>query len=224
MRIIDISIDKHPDMAVSSDIDLLPGACHNTCFSAGFSAALLLCATLLSGCAFTVIPPPSPSHPASVFLLDHGRHSSLVLPADQGMIRYSYGDWDWYALNKTGIGQGGRALFRASPAGLGRRKISAAPTEESVRRTVHVPIEHIFSLSAEAQNIARLRARLDKIFVENQGNLHHNPIFGLDFVPHPEPYTISHNSNTVVAQWLRELGFEVRGGGPLSRWKIMENP
>lgn len=187
-----------------------------------FLAALLLSAVFLSACGFTVIPPPSPSNPAPVFLLDHGGHASLVLPADNGMVRYSYGDWNWYVLRRTGVTEGSRALFRSTPAGLSRKILSASPTAESVQRTLGIEIENIFLISADVERIARLRDRLDDIFDQNRQSLHHDPTFDLDFVRHPEPYSLGHNSNTVVAEWLRELGAEVRGGGPFSRWTIKE--
>jgi len=67
--------------------------------------ALLLGAVLiLGGCTTTtIVPPPSPQAPATVLLLDHGLHASLVLPDETGRaVRYSYGDWDYYALGETG--------------------------------------------------------------------------------------------------------------------------
>lgn len=185
-----------------------------------FLFATLLLLALSGGCGFTVIPPPSPAHPAPVFLLDHGGHASLVLPADEGMVRYSYGDWEWYALGRTGAVEGSRALIGPNPAGLSRKVLSVSPTEEAVRRALPVETEHIFLILAEVESVARLRDRLEAIFLENLQTLHHNPDLGIDFVRHPEPYSLSHNSNTVVAGWLRELGAEVRGGGPFSDWTI----
>ena len=54
---------------------------------------LLLMATL-SGCGTTlIVPPDKPRDPAPVFVLDHGRHTSLVLSAANGTLhRYAYGD------------------------------------------------------------------------------------------------------------------------------------
>lgn len=188
------------------------------------SAAFLLCLIFLAGCGYTLIPPALPSNPTRVFLLDHGRHSSLVLPTGSEMIRYSYGDWDWYALNKRGIQAANRALLLSSPAALGRQKFYSVPQEESVRRAVQVNIENIISIMVESDRVNLLNTRLEHFFAENRQHIHHNPGYGLEFVPHPVPYSLSHNSNEVVAQWLRELGVEVRGGGPFSRWKLTENP
>jgi hypothetical protein len=189
-----------------------------------FPAVPFLWLVFLNGCGFTITPPPLPTNPAQVFLLDHGHHSSLVLQLDNEMIKYSYGDWDWYVLNQRGIRKAIRALFQSSPAALARQKISTVPQKESVRRAVQAPIENIFSITVEVDKIVSLKARLEHIFAENRSRLYHDPSYGMDFVPYPEPYTLGHNSNQVVAQWLRELGAEVSGGGPFSRWKLSKNP
>jgi hypothetical protein len=188
------------------------------------SATFLLCLVFLAGCGYTLIPPALLSNPTQVFLLDHGRHSSLVLQTDNEIIRYSYGDWDWYALNLRGFRSASRALLLSSPAALGRQKLYSAPMEESVRRAVPVNIEDIFSIMVERDRVNHLNTRLEHFFAENREQIHHNPSYGVDFVPHPVPYSLSHNSNKVVAQWLRELGVEVRGGGPFSRWRLTEGP
>lgn len=180
----------------------------------------LLLLALSGGCGFTVVPPPSPEHPVPVFLLDHGGHASLVLPAEGGMIRYSYGDWQWYALGRTGPAEGSRALIGPNPAGLSRKMLAFSPTEEALRRALPLAVDEVFLIPVEAENAARLQGRLEVIFRENRETLHHNEALGIDFVRHPEPYSLSHNSNTVVAGWLRELGAEVRGGGPFSSWTI----
>lgn len=190
-----------------------------------FSPFLLFCLLMVAGCGFTVSPPPLPADPAPVFLLDHGRHSSLVLPAkNSGAVRYSYGDWEWYVLRHTGIAQGSRALFRPSPAALGRRHLFITPSKENVRMAVPVSIENMFLIAVEKKNISRLHSKLEEIFYKNRETLHYSRDFDLDFVRHPEPYTLNNNSNTMVAQWLRELGAEVDGGGLFAVWEIKENP
>lgn len=182
--------------------------------------AHLLLLAISCGCGFTVTPPPSPADPVPVFLLDHGWHASLVLPADEGMVRYSYGDWQWYALGRTGAAEGSRALIGPSPAGLSRKVLFASPTEDGIRRTLPIATEHIFLIRVEAERALRLRGRLEGIFWQNRRTLQHNVALGIDFVRHPQPYSLRHNSNEVVATWLRELGAEVRGSGPFSSWSI----
>ena len=187
------------------------------------SAASLLLLVFFTGCTYTLTPPPLPSNPTQVFLLDHGRHSSLVLPTDSEMIRYSYGDWDWYVLNQRGFRSAIHALLQSSQAALGRQKLYSAPMKESVRRAVQVNIDKIISIMVERDRVELLNSRLEDIFAENHQYIHHNPSNDLDFIPHPVPYSLSHNSNKVVAQWLQELGVEAQGGSLFSRWKLTED-
>lgn len=89
---------------------------------------------LAAGCSTTVIPPESTIEPVTVFLLDHGRTPSLILPsADSNMTRYVYGDWNWYALRNTGPIDGLRALFWPSQGTLGRRDFPGPPDAHIIR-------------------------------------------------------------------------------------------
>lgn len=83
-------------------------------------AALL--AFSLAGCTAHVIPPSGLTAPVSVYVLNHGRHSSLVLPGESGWRRYAYGDWQWYAENRTGLMQGAAALVERLDALGGCRR------------------------------------------------------------------------------------------------------
>ena len=180
---------------------------------------------LLVGCSTVVIPPREPVDSQPVFLLDHGQHSSLVTPSDDNnLVRYSYGDWEWYALVHTGPVRGTRAVIGPTRAALGRRKLAGPVTEGSVRRGVLVPIEALFTINVGARHIERLRHELDSIHGMNRSELVYNPLYDLEFVPHPKPYSLNHNSNRVVADWLRDLGCEVRGSPVLSRWRISNKP
>ena len=44
----------------------------------------------------------------------------------------------------------------------------------------------------------------------------------LVFVPHPGQYSLAHNSNQVVADWLTELGCDVSRRPILSGWRLQE--
>src|SRR5437763_2604598 len=36
------------------------------------------------GCGGTIVPPASPAHPVTVYVADYGRHSTLIMPTDDG--------------------------------------------------------------------------------------------------------------------------------------------
>ena len=132
--------------------------------------ALAIAAPLwLSGCATTVFAPQRVADPAQVGILDHGRHASLIVEtsADQ-MVRYAYGDWQWYALRKTGPAEASSALLWPSQAALGRRQLPGPFSPTAVSREVRVPIEHAIYLTVDAREVRRLVDRLDGIFFESR--------------------------------------------------------
>jgi hypothetical protein len=180
---------------------------------------------MLGGCSTAVLAPHPPEEPRPVFLLDHGRHSSLVLTTENhNLIRYSYGDWRFYALGDSGFLQGVSAVLRKTPAGLGRRALPGPPTKENVFRQVSVGIEQLFTLQAESAAVDRLRESLDSIYSRGADTLVYNATFDLEFVHHPRDYTLAYSSNTAVAEWLTSLGCEVSGRPILANWRLIANP
>jgi hypothetical protein len=174
----------------------------------------------LFGCATTVFPPDRVADPAQIGVLDHGHHASLLveMPGD-GMLRYSYGDWQWYALRRTGPAEASAALFWPSQAALGRKELPGPLSPMAVSRQIRVPIEHALYLTVEARAVRRLVERLDEIFYENSASRVYNEAYDLVFVPHPDPYSMTHNSNQVVGEWLEQLGCRVEGTTLFSIWK-----
>ncbi len=184
-------------------------------------ATPFLGATLLLGaCTATLIPPGEVEDPRRAFLLDHGRHTTLVLPrAEGGLVRYAYGDWDYYARNRTGLWQGTRAVLWPTRAGLGRRELAGSATEAGVRRAVAVGIREVIPVSVEADRVAVLRRELDALFRDHGERRHENRRYDLVFVPHPDSYSLASNSNGRVARWLESLGVQVSGWPLWSRWR-----
>jgi hypothetical protein len=176
---------------------------------------------LVQACTTVVAPPAEPAQPRPVYLLDHGKHASLVLPEPQGgMVRYAYGDWRYYALVSTGAAEASAAVLWRTQAALGRRELSGPPSAANVRRGVRVGIEQLYEVVADYPVIEELRARLDSIYQANLETRTYNPAYDLEFVHHPQPYSAFHNSNRVVARWLWELGCDVRGLALLSKWRV----
>lgn len=175
---------------------------------------------LLAGCAHTVVAPSAPERPVSAFLLDHGRHASLVLPGDDGPTRYAYGDWHYYAMNRTGPLRASGTLFGSNRAGLGRRSLAGATDLADVRRRVLVPVEAAWRIDVADARAAALVRRLESLFRRAEAPRTYNPLYDLEFVHHPEPYNVGHNSNHVTGEWLRALGCSVHMRGPFSTWRV----
>ena len=188
-----------------------------------FKSLLLLASlALLTGCGGVVIPlPADPVQTRSVILLQHARHSSLVLTrADASRVRYAYGDWAWYVEEDEGLLSGARALFWPSPAALGRAELPPAQTGEQLARVIGVGIDHAHLLSASPQAVDALLARLEQTYATRAAEPHYSATRALAFVPHAQPYHLWHNSNHVVAGWLRALGMQVRGSPLFGVWRV----
>lgn len=185
-----------------------------------FLIGLALCA-----CSATaIVPPPTVSHPAKAAVLDHGRHSSLLLEMPGGsVVRYAFGEWQWYALGRTGAARALGALFSPSEAALGRQTLAGPLTREAVRAQVGEGFEHIFIFEVESERALALARRLDALFEAGAGRMVYNPGFDLQFVPVPQSYWLGRNSNLVMAEWLEELGVGVERPSVLSDW-LIERP
>jgi hypothetical protein len=186
-------------------------------------ARIVLLALLpwLAGCAARVIPPEPPREPRSVQLLEHGRHSTLLLTAaDQTRVRYAYADWAWYVEGERGLGAGARALLRPSRSALGRQVVAPYQQGERLESVVGVGVGQRYAFDAEAERVDALLDTLDRLFQSAEGEPGFSPEMNLHFVQHPRPYTYAYNSNHMVADWLRELGFEVHGDPANGGWRV----
>lgn len=173
-------------------------------------------------CTVQITPPESPIRPVTVLLLDHGRHASLVLPhGELGAVRYSYGEWRYYALNRTGFRSGAAALLWPTQAALGRRVLGGETSVEDVRQTLRVATDSIYLIPADGGLVRELLGELEALFsLGAVDTVHESAVFNLDFVPHPESYFFFRNSNAMVARWLRRLGATTRGVPVLSSWHL----
>lgn len=173
-----------------------------------------------ASCTTIVVCPRSPTHPVTVFVIDHGRTSSLVVPSDAGgVLRYAYGDWSYYALGKTDVFHGAAAVLWPTRGALGRSQLAGPPSVDQVRRQVH-SIESIHAVQVERASVAGLVRELEDLYHANLATEVTNSAYNMSFVHHPRSYTYFWNSNHEVAAWLRELGCTTRGPSHRASWSI----
>jgi len=172
-----------------------------------------------SGCSGTIHPPANPVNPTTVYLADYGRHSSLVLPAQDGKyVEWAFGDWNWFALGHTKWNDAISAIVWSPQATLGRRDIPPQPDDESLRRLVEA--NRIVKFDVSSDRAAALNNRLQRRFDNDDGTVLHSDYAHLDMVKDPEHYWALNNCNHVTMHWLRELGCRVDGFGILSNFKL----
>ena len=182
---------------------------------------LLLLLVGLGGCQQRIEPPASVSKPVGVFVIDYGRHASLAMPHEEesGLVEWSWGDWNWFALERTGARQGLQALFAASPSTLSRREL--APVEDADELAARVGAEEVLTLNVEQERVwalldhleARWRRRLDEAVMHPSGRV---------FVPEDKRYNLFNNSAHEVARWLEALGAKVSGTSFTANFKLRE--
>jgi hypothetical protein len=182
------------------------------------SAVLAL--SCLAGCAARLQPPAPPQEPRTVWLLEHGRHSTLLLTArDDALHRYAYADWAWYVEGERGAGPALDALVRRSQAALGHARLppGSAPGD------VGVGIERSIGFEVEAAAVDTLLQELAGLFDAAADEPRYSTTNNLYFVPHPRPYRFGYNSNHMVAEWLRALGVGVRGNPAIGQWQVAQD-
>ena len=174
-------------------------------------------ALLFAGCQRWVEPPAAVSDPVSVFLVDYGRHASLALPADEGLVEWSWGDWNWFALDRTGLGTGFQALFASPRSTLSRRALS--PVESADALAARLSASKVLPIEVERARAATL---LETLEARWQTHAHEavQDASGRVFVPDDARYGLFNNSVHEVSRWLEALGAQVTGSGLTANFRL----
>ena len=143
---------------------------------------LMAAMLLLIGCSVTLVAPRNVQDPVAVYILEYGRHPALVLPrSETELVEYSYGEWEWYARNRTGLPDVFRAVFLKSQGTLARRALAMPAREEQWREMVS--IDDLHCIMVERQLVEDLLAQLDEQWESARNQAVYNPVHGLDMVP-----------------------------------------
>lgn len=181
---------------------------------------LLLAGLGLGGCQHVIKPPAAVADPVGVFIIDYGRHASLALPEeDASLVEWAWGDWNWFALERTGVPEGLQALFASPRSTLSRRGL--APAGDAKELAARVGAEKVLALHVERQRARALLRRLEARWLRRieQAVTHHS---GRVFVPDDARYGMHNNSVHELARWLEALGAEVSGTGVTANFDLRE--
>ena len=181
----------------------------------------LLAGLGLGGCQHVIQPPEAVSDPVSVFVIDYGRHASLALPKEEnaGLVEWSWGDWNWFALERTGVAEGLQALFASPQSTLSRRELP--PVEDAKKLAARVGTEEVLVLDVERERARALQRHLEARWLRRREEAVKHPS-GRIFVPDDARYSLFNNSVQEVARWLEALGAEVSGMGVTANFKLRE--
>ena len=185
---------------------------------ASLIASLLATTTL--GCTNTVTPPAHVADPVTIYLVDQGRTSSLLLPSGNGKsVRWAYGNWNWYALGNKGPLDALAAMLIPSKAALGRREMNQPRDTDAIRAEVD-SIQYLYAIQVEREREQNVSRRLEGEFLQNNTGEVNNRESDLSFVRVNSCYWAFHDSNHVVSAWLEEMGCEVKGSKIYSVWDV----
>jgi hypothetical protein len=179
---------------------------------------MVVCCALLAGCFTRVVPPLNPQRPTTVYLCDYGVHSSLLLPISRGRyIEFLYGDWNWAALRHTSAMDAIGALCWSKQATLGRRFLEQLPGE-SAPRPLDGPISQTPLVVGEAgcSDVVRM---LNMRWEEHRDTAMATGS-ELSYVKDDEPYSWTHDCNTLTADCLIKMGCKVQGIPIWSNFKV----
>ena len=174
----------------------------------------------LGGCQHAIVPPANVSDPVRVFVIDYGRHASLALPEeDSSLVEWSWGDWNWYALERTGAAEGLQALFASPQSALGRRGL--APSTGAEELAARVGAEQVLALGVERERARALQRNLEARWLRRR-HLAVRHANGRVFVPDDARYSLTNNSVHELTRWLKALGVDVEGTGLTANFKVRE--
>jgi hypothetical protein len=187
--------------------------------------ALVVCAlsVMMVGCSARIIPPASVPRPQIVLVTDYGRHSSLLLPDDNGRLEeFMYGDWKWFALGDTHWYDGVQALFFSEGATMGKRSLDfgADANELSTR----IGCVNVLRITVDSPEVRTLREQLNGRIEQHISTIVHNSKNGCDFVQDDEHYSLWNNCNHLTARWLTELGCQIEGDPMTSKFTLEGEP
>jgi hypothetical protein len=154
-----------------------------------------------------------------VALVDYGRHSSLILPqAEGGSVEFAYGEWNWFALNKTSVFRAIALVVWPHQGALGRRAIPAPSDPGALKPYVHC--EELFAIRVGRAEVDKLLIRLEELWKAGSKEAVENPEFGLTFVKIEDDYLLCSNCNHMTARWLSELGCDLAGSACYSSFRV----
>ena len=183
---------------------------------------------LLAGCRYTITPPPSPSDPVRVYLVDYGDTSRVWLPAGgaDSFVEWGYGDWRWYANDKKSLLYGSVIFFWPTDGAIARREWSGSPWASPGRDRPRAEIDNyatwIYELDVERKAAEGLRSSLQDRYDRSIDSEFFNERRKTWFIRDNTSYWLGHQSSSVMADWIEDLGASTSGFTVKARYRVRE--
>jgi hypothetical protein len=169
----------------------------------------------------TIIPPAAPLNPVTVHVAEIGIHARLLLPEGDRWLQYGFGDWDYYARRQQSLLNGLLALLWPTPGALGLGEIDSL---DRFRATSEAAGEQLLSFEVSVAQVNQLQYLLHNRFERQipKGQVY-NQVNNLSLVKDDQIYSVLHNSNHELAEWLEILDCQVESLGFWLSFRLAEN-
>lgn len=159
----------------------------------------------------TIIPPAAPQNPVTVHVAEFGFHARLLLPEGDGWLQYGFGDWDYYARRQQTLLNGVLALLWPTPGALGQGEVDSV---DRFRADSESAGGQLLSFDVPGARVKQLKHSLHTRFEQQipDGQVY-NRVNNLRLVRDDRPYSVLHNSNHELAEWLKVLDCQVESLG-----------
>lgn len=189
-----------------------------------FACVVVLC-LFAGGCVNRVVAPVEVIAPATVYVADHGKHSSLLLPdgpavPGDGYVQYAFGDWRCFVLNENSLLDYLRAAVLSNESALGRElHPTTRPTQ--LRRRVRATLT---PLTVESADVSLLRRQLEAHWHRRSDEAVDNRTVRMVLVPYGDGphqrYSFLNHCNHATSRWLRRLGVQSPRAATFSRFVV----
>lgn len=184
---------------------------------------------ICSGCTARVTAPEQVKEPERVWLLQFPIHPSLVFnPEANRFVMYEYGEWAWFAEERTHWSRFFPVFLWPTQGSLSRRELSLnLPSGTTVTsRTIRLAFmaDQTWAIDVEREQARLLFNCLEDRYKQSP----EKPLYRADldtwFVKDDLNYHALRTCHEVMTSWLRELDCNVRGPLWNLRWTVQESP
>jgi hypothetical protein len=184
---------------------------------AGFLGAVILAWIFVPA---TIIPPAAPRNPVTVHVAEFGFHARLLLPEGDRWVQYGFGDWDYYARREQTLINGVLALLWPTSGALGRGEVDSV---DRFRADSESAGGQLLSFEVSGARVNQLQHSLHSRFEQQipEGQVY-NRVNNLRLVRDDQSYSVLHNSNHELAEWLKVLDCQVESLGFWTDFRLAE--
>lgn len=156
----------------------------------------------------TIVPPAAPLKPVTVHVAEFGFHARLLLPEGDRWRQYGFGDWDYYARREQNLLNGLLALLWPTPGALGWGEVDSL---DKFQADSEAAGGQLLSFEVSGAQVNQLQHSLHTHFEQHipDGQVY-NRVNNLSLVRDDQTYSVLHNSNHELAEWLETLNCQVK--------------